>query len=338
MYYTTLADLFIKQKKYSEAADPLSKAIKLVSGKRAKYRLTYLLAQINERAGNSERAIALYREVTKMNPPYDVEFNARINIAGVFDVNSGNPREIRKELERMLRDTKNKDFLDQIYFALGNLSMKEGNEKEALDFFRKSASSRSSNKNQKGRTYLALADYFYNKPDFMKAGKYYDSTVYFIDQKNPDYPLIRTKSQNLNAVVSQLEIIQREDSLQKVAAMTEPERNNLISTIIQKITKAVSEGKATNYSDMYNLGQYYENERRFQNNIEQEGKWYFYNQAALAFGRTEFRRRWGDRKLEDNWRNANKSRINTSQESSGSDEKAQAGKDTTKAALDYKKS
>jgi tetratricopeptide (TPR) repeat protein len=336
MYYSTLADLFIKQKKYSEAVDPLGKAIQLASGKRAKYRLTYLLAQINERAGNSERAIALYREVTKMNPPYDVEFNARINIAGVFDVNSGNPKEIRKELERMLRDSKNKDFLDQIYFALGNLSMKEGNEKEALDFFRKSASSQSSNQNQKGRTYLALADYFYNKPDFMKAGKYYDSTVYFIDQKNPDYQLIRTKSQNLNAVVSQLEIIQKEDSLQKVAAMSESERSNLISSIIAKITKAESEGKTTSYSDMYNLGQYYENERRFQNNIEQEGKWYFYNQAALTFGRTEFRRRWGDRKLEDNWRNANKSRINTSQESNGSDEKAQAGKDTTKAALDYK--
>ncbi len=337
MYYTTLADLYIKQKKYAEAADPLSQAIKLVSGKRPKYRLTYLLAQINERAGNSERAIALYREVTKMNPPYDVEFNAEINIAGVFDVNSGNPKEIRKELEKMLRDSKNKDFLDQIYYALGNLSMKEGKEKEALGFFRKSASSQSSNQNQRGRTYLALADYFFNKPDLIKAAKYYDSTVYFINQKSPDYQLIKTKSQNLNAVVSQLDIIQREDSLQKVAAMTESERNNLISSIIQKVTKAESEGKITNYNDMYNLGQYYENERRFQNNIEQEGKWYFYNQAALTFGRTEFRRRWGDRKLEDNWRNANKSRINTSQTGNGSDEKVQAKIDTTKAALDYKR-
>jgi tetratricopeptide (TPR) repeat protein len=336
MYYTTLGDLFIKQKKYSEAVDPLSQAIRLSSGKRSKYRFTYLLAQINERAGNSERAIALYREVTKMNPPYEVEFNAQINIAGVFDVNKGNPKEIRKELAKMLRDSKNKDFLDQIYFALGNLSMKEGKENEALDYFRKSASSRSSNTNQKERTYLALADYFYNKPDLMKAAKYYDSTVYFIDQKSPDYQLVRAKSLNLNAVVSQLEIIQKEDSLQKVAAMNESERNKLISSIIEKITKAESEGKVTAYSDMYNIGQYYENERRFQNNIEQEGKWYFYNQAAMAFGRTEFRRRWGDRKLEDNWRNANKSRINTSQSGSGSDEKAQTGTDTTRAELNYK--
>jgi len=336
MYYSTLADLFIKQKKYSEAVDPLSQAIRLVSGKRARYRLTYLLAQLNERAGNAERAIILYRKVTKMNPPYDVEFNAQINIAGVFDVNAGNPKEIRKVLEKMLRDSKNKDFLDQIYYALGNLSMKEGNEKEALGFFKKSASSRSSNSNQKGRTFLALADFYFNKTDFMKAGKYYDSTVYFIDQKNPDYQLIRAKSQNLNILVSQLEIIQKEDSLQKVAAMPENERSNLIASIIGKIVKDESEGKTKNYTDMSNIGQYYENERRSQNNIDQEGKWYFYNQTALTFGRTEFRRRWGDRKLEDNWRNANKSRINTSQESNGSEGNVQAGKDTTKAALNNK--
>ncbi|MFA5820261.1 MAG: hypothetical protein WC854_13420, partial [Bacteroidales bacterium] len=115
MYYTTLADLFIKQKKYSEAIGPLSKSIELVSGKRTKYRLTYLLAQLYEQTGDGARATSLYREVVKMNPPYDIEFNARINIAGTFDINSGNPQEIRRELEKMLKDSKNKDFQDQIY-------------------------------------------------------------------------------------------------------------------------------------------------------------------------------------------------------------------------------
>ena len=97
MYYTTLADLFIKQKKYSEAIDPLRKAIDLVSGKRTRYRLTYLLAQLYEKTGDGASATSLYRKVVKMNPPYDVEFHARINIAGVFDINSGNPKEIRRE-------------------------------------------------------------------------------------------------------------------------------------------------------------------------------------------------------------------------------------------------
>ena len=336
MYYTTLADLYIKQKRYSEAIDPLTKSINYVSKKRTRYRLTYLLAQLFEQTGDGYRATSLYRDVVRMNPPYEVEFNARINIAGVFDINSGNPLEIRKELEKMLKDSKNKDFQDQIYFAIANIAMKEGNETEALEYFRKSAAANSRNQNQKGRSYLALANHYYEKPDFLEAGKYYDSAVFFLDQKYPDYQAIKTKSQSLNVLVSQLTIIQTEDSLQKVASMTKPERDAFISTIIAKAIKDENEGNSSQYSDRYNLGQFYENERRFQNNIEQEGKWYFYNQAALAFGRTEFRRRWGDRKLEDNWRRSNKTRVSFSQVSTNPDEAIQNGTDTSSTVLDYK--
>ncbi len=337
MYHTTLADLFVKQKRYSEAIEPLTKSIDLVSGKRTRYRLTYLLAQLFEQTGDGTRATSLYREVVKMNPPYDVEFNARINIAGVFDINSGNPAEIRRELEKMLKDSKNTDFEDQIYFAIGNMSMKEGNETEALEYYRKSATAKSGNSNQKGRSYLALATYYYDKPDYMKAGMYYDSAVFFLDQKHPDYLTLKSKSQNLNALVSQLTIIQREDSLQRVAQMSENERNNLISEIIAKVIKDESEGKTSEYSDRYNMGEYYENERRFQGNIEQEGKWYFYNQAALTFGRTEFRRRWGDRKMEDNWRRVNKTRVTISPGSSVAEESEGTEADTAAVVIDYKK-
>jgi len=337
MYYTTLADLFIKQKRYSEAIDPLSKSIELVSGKRNRYRFTYLLAQLYEQVGNGAKASYYYREVIKMNPPYDIEFNARINIAGVFDVNSDDPQKIRKDLDKMLKNPKNKDYLDQIYFALGNMSMKEGRKDEALEFFRKSATASTQNQNQKGRSYLAMADHYFKKPDYLKAGMYYDSVVYFLDQKHPDYLTLKAKSQNLNALVSQLVIIQREDSLQRVAMMSETERNNLISSIIDKIVKDESEGKTSIYNDQYNIGQYYENERRFQGNINQEGRWYFYNQAALAFGRTEFRRRWGDRKPEDNWRRSNKTRLATIQPAANQKENSQSGPDSTAVVADYKK-
>jgi tetratricopeptide (TPR) repeat protein len=337
LYSTTVADLFIKQKRYQEAIEPLSDALKLLSGKRAKYRLTYLLAQLYERTGDTERAISLYREAVKMNPPYDVEFNARINIAGVFDVNSGNPEEIRKELEKMLKDSKNKDFQDQIYYALGNMMKKEGKNNEALEYYRKSASSSSVNQNQKGKSYLALAEHYYAIPDYLNAGKYYDSTVYFLDQKYPDYKDLKAKSQNLNLLVTHLNVIQREDSLQKVAAMSKNERDALISGIIEKILKAESEGKTSEYADRANIGQYYENERRFQDNIAQEGKWYFYNQTALTFGRTEFKRKWGDRRPEDNWRRSNKARVSIQQASAGQDENGKAQTDTSKAVTDYKK-
>lgn len=337
MYYSTLADIHIREKRFTEAIDPLEKAVSLVSGKRNKYRMTYLLAQLNELAGNAPVAVSLYRDVVKMNPPYDVEFNARINIAGVFDVQSGNPEEIRRELGKMLRDSKNKDFLDQIYYALGSLSMKEGKTDEAIGYYSKSASASTTNSNQKGRSYLALAEYYYGKPDFMKAGLYYDSTVIFLNQKHPGYQEIKTRSTDLNSVVSHLRVIQEQDSLQRVAAMSESERNALISSIINEISKAESEGKISEFASRYSMGQYYENEQRFRENIQQEGKWYFYNQSALTFGRAEFRRRWGDRPLEDNWRRFNKARTSITQPGVSAEEAEITRKDTAGAVNDYKR-
>ncbi len=336
LYYTTLSDLFIKQKRYNEAVDPLTRSIDLVAGKRAKYRLTYLLAQVYSQIGNGSKATALYRNVVRMNPPYDVEFNARINIAGVFDINSGNPEEMRKELLKMLKDSKNRDFEDQIFFALGNLSMKEGKEQEAIEYFRKSASSLSLNQSQKTRSFLTLANFYYEQPDYMSAAYYYDSAVYFMDEKHPDLELIRTKSQNLNVLVTQLSIIQLEDSLQRVALMPAADRNRIISGIIEQTVKAESSGLSSEYSDRMNLGEYYENERRSQGTISQEGKWYFYNQTALSFGRTEFRRRWGTRKLEDNWRRSNKAKINLAQITPANEEDALNAGDSLDPSLDYK--
>ncbi|MBK8881266.1 MAG: hypothetical protein IPN67_02475 [Bacteroidales bacterium] len=249
MYYTTLADLNVRQKRYTDAIDPLSRAIDFTSGKRTKYRLTFLLAQLYEKTGNGALATKNFQNVINMRPPYDVEFYARINIAGVFDVNSMDPAKMKKELEKMLRDSKNVDFQDQIYYALGNLAMREGNEEEAVKYYHKSAAVISQNQNQRGRSFLALANYYFAKPDFISSGMYYDSTVYFLDPTFSEYKEIEEKSQNINALVSQLKIIQREDSLQKIARMNESERNAMIVTLIAQATKAETERKNADYTD-----------------------------------------------------------------------------------------
>ncbi len=336
-YYSALADIYIKQKRYQEAIDPLSQSLSYVSGKRSRYRLTYLLAQLHELNGDPGRATGLFRDVINMNPPYDVEFNARINIAGVFDANSGEDPEILvKELEKMLKDSKNTDYLDQILYALGNISMKEGREKEAVGYYRNSVKASSVNQNQKGRSYLALAAHYYDKPDYIAAGRYYDSAVYFMNQKHPDYPALKTMADNLGSLTEQLITIQTQDSLRKVAAMSPSQRNDLINGIIAQLIEQESTA-STPDGGRYNLGEYYENERRFADNIAQEGSWYFYNQAALAFGRTEFRRRWGDRRLEDNWRRSNRSMTGMQQASSETEEGTANANDSASALSDNKK-
>jgi len=333
MYYTTLADVFLRQKRYSEAIDPLEKAVEETKGKRQKYRLTFLLAQLYGETGQPDKAISAFTDVIKMRPPYEVEFNARIGMATVFDVSAGSSAKIKSDLLSMTRDAKNKEYLDQVYYALGRLSEKEGNTDEALGYFRQAAWSGGSGTNGRGRAYLALAGHYFDIPDYLNARNYYDSAVVFLDEQYPDFNAIKTRSLNLSELVDQLEIIRTEDSLRRVATMSEQERSMLIAGIIEEVRQEeIRRTEAGSSSDMYNLGQYYESERRFRDNIEMEGQWYFYNQAALTFGRTEFRRRWGERNLEDNWRRKNKQTIQSLGEIS--DDSPGAVSDTAASADD----
>lgn len=335
MYYTTMADILLRQEKYSEAIDPLEKAVGITKGKRQRYRLTFMLAQLYGETKQPERAISAFEDVIKMRPPYEVEFNARIGMATVFDVSAGSSAKIRSELLSMTRDAKNKDYLDQVYYALGRLAENEGKTDEALSYYRQAASSGSIGTNGRGRAYLALATHFFDIPDYLNARNYYDSAVVFLDEQYPDFTSIKARSVNLDELVDQLEIIQTEDSLRRVAEMNDQERSLLIAGIIDQVRqeemRMAEEGQT---SDMYNLGQYYESERRFRDNIEMEGQWYFYNQAALTFGRTEFRRRWGERNLEDNWRRKNKQTIHSTGEIS--DNRLGVEADTAASASDPK--
>jgi len=305
-YYLTLADTYIRQEQYERAIDPLTDALEYLSGKSSKNRPAYILARLHEETGNSAQATQYYREVLKLNPPYEMEFNARISRAGVFDVESGDVKDIRKELNRLLRDAKNKEYRDQIYYAHGNLSMREGKTEEAIDYYLESAAASTNNNNQKGKSYLMLAEYYFDEPDYHLSQMYYDSAVTFLDTDYPDYDVYSSRSGNLNELISYLDIVSTQDSLQYVASLSPSEIDNIITGIIRKIEEEERQAAASP-EDRYNLGQFYENQRRFRDNIDASGNWYFYNQSALTFGRTEFRNRWGDRDLEDNWRRRNRS-------------------------------
>lgn len=309
MYYSTLADIALRQKRYGEAVAPLSRAIEYTSGNETKVRWTFLLAQVYREAGDNAMSTRQFTRVMRMNPPYDLEFNAGINLAGVTDISHGDADDLMKSLRKMLRDSKNKDYLDQIYFALGELEQRLGNTDEALRLWSQSAASSTVNTRQKARSYLALADHYYGQPDYMKAWLYYDSASYLIDNRFPGYDLISRRASDLGEYAGYHSVVITEDSLRRVAGMSASERDALIAGLIRSVEEEMITERRGDGSDRYNMGLYYENEQRYRGAITAEGGWYFYNQAALTFGRTEFRRRWGDRRLEDNWRRSNKARA-----------------------------
>ncbi len=308
MYHSTRADVLLRQKRYGEAVEPLIEAIGNSSGNKVKVRLTYLLAQTCRAAGDNELSTRYFRQVRRMNPPYDLEFNASINLAGVADLSHGDVGELTRALNKMLRDPRNKDYLDQIYYALGELAHRTGNIDEALRLWSQSAASSTLNSRQKARAYLAMAQHYYSLPDYMRSWHYYDSASYLIDNTLADYDNISRRADALGEYAGYHTVVVTEDSLRRIASMSSADRDAFIAGLIRSHEEEQARERAGDGSDRYNMGLYYENEQRYRGAIAAEGGWYFYNQAALTFGRTEFRRRWGERRLEDNWRRANKTR------------------------------
>jgi len=327
------ADCYLKQKKYADAIKPLESALKLTKKKKEKARLNFILAQIYQKVNEFKKASEKYTEVIKLNPPYEMVFNAQINRAVSFDVGYKNGNELKMQLQKMLKDDKNIDFQDQIYYALASISMKENKKDEALEFFKKSVSTSISNTNQKAVSYLALADIYFAKPDYQLAGIYYDSTISYLDKKYTSYAEISVRAKSLSMLITNLNTIQLQDSVQKLALLSEIERNIVIDEQIQKHIDQENRKKNDqnpNY-DPLNLNQTTENL------TANSGKWYFYNPTLISFGKTEFLKKWGDRKIEDNWRRKNKAIVIEEQNNNEDNDKNNSQKNvlTDKSKREY---
>lgn len=307
MMMAAWADFHIRQDNYELAIPRLEEALSLARRKKDRTRYLFILAQLYEKQGDEVSATGRYRKLIKMNPPYEMTFNAKINLAGTFDVENRDSREIRKELRKMLRDEKNKDFKDQIYFAFGRLAYREGKIDEAIEMYQKSAGSSVSNTAQKAVSYLAIADIYFARVQYREAQMFYDSAVTFLNREYPGYTEIASKSGNLSHLVRHIQTVEREDSLQYVASLSENERNAFIDRLIQKVREEEQRERQLQLEQQRDNMMYYQNQARFRDDFTEEGKWYFYNPTAVGFGQTEFKRKWGDRRLEDHWRRVNKS-------------------------------
>lgn len=304
MYPLAYADVLLKKENYEEALDYLQQAVHLNKSKRIRTRLYFILAQTFQRTGNAQKATEYFNKVIKMNPVYDMEFAAKINLAKSYDVTLGESRDIKKLLNKMLRDDKNKEYRDQIYYALAELNLKENDMAEAVENLKNSARTSVSNDKQKALSYLKLADLYFAEPKYRDAQVYYDSCIMFLPKKFPNYQLIDNKKNTLNDLVRNINTVELQDSLQMLAKLPAAERNAKIDAIIAEIIKEEQRKRQEENDRMNNLALARQNENEM--NIQNAGSWYFYNPSTMSLGYTEFVRKWGNRKYEDLWRLSNK--------------------------------
>nr|NQU93665.1 tetratricopeptide repeat protein [Bacteroidota bacterium] len=300
------ANYFILQQDYEPAIKYLQRAIEINTKKKDKNRLRFILAQIYQELGDLQEAAKLYQLVIKKNPTYEMSFNAKINLAKTYDAKASNRSMIVKKLNKMLKDSKNEEYRDQIYFALAEIYLKDKDVKKAIEYLTLSVSTSVSNDYQKSLSALKLAEIHFDKQTYSLAQAYFDTTMQFLPLEYPNYDELKDKTETLTELITNLTIVQDQDSLQNLARMPEEERNKVIDAFIKKIAEEEARLQAEEVERQRTLSMLEQTNRQQNRAIQQSGGWYFYNPSSVSFGYTEFQKKWGRRKLEDLWRLSSK--------------------------------
>lgn len=336
------ADLYVTQGKYSSSIRHLQRSIETYNSKKTKNRLRFILAQIYQEMEDLQAASSLYQVILKKSPSYEMAINAKINLAKTYNSKTGGKSLIIKKLNNLIKDDKNKDYLDQIYYVLADVHLKDNETDQAKEFLRLSVATSISNNYQKAISSLVVADLFFNQPEYDLAQAYYDTAMQFLPENYPNFTEIKKKTEILTDLITNLKTVYMQDSLQRLAGMSEAERNAVIDKIIQEIIqeearKAEEERERQLSLSMLNQNSRNEGVNRNMGNSAQGGSWYFYNTSAISFGYTEFMKKWGRRKLEDNWRLSNKQMILSEEETADGQVSDSTGADTTQRESDPKK-
>ncbi|MBJ6117788.1 tetratricopeptide repeat protein [Pontibacter sp. BT310] len=304
--------------------------------KDAQSRVRFVLAQLYQSTDQDKEAYKQYSRILKRNPPYDLGFFSRLYIGQVSELSDEQDQErIAGFYEKMLKDEKNVEYKDKILYEMAQFELRKENFEKALTYLQRSIKERGSLPNQKAYSYLLAGKiYFDHLGKYNMAQAYYDSAVQVYPKTAPEYEAVAERRDVLTAFATQYNTIQTQDSLQRIARMSESDR----MTFLQQLVQREEEDRQQVLARQQQQSQTQKEQRRsginsndavaFNPTTNSAGVWYFDNPAAMASARSEFIRIWGDRPLQDFWR------IRSRGESGGQQQVAQQTPDQTIAAAD----
>lgn len=295
--YPILADLYLRTKRKSKAIEFLERSMELKFKKEFKTRLTYILAQLYHEDGNI-KASNYYQQVVERNPEYEMAFQAKINRALSFS--GGQTKAIKAQLLKMLKDDKNIDYFDQIYYALAEIAFKDNEEALGIENLQTSINVSKENKEQKIKSMRRMGDLYFEKIDFISSYYYYDSISKILPPKFESKPLIDKKYKLLSKIYHFENLIEYNDSIFKICDLSEEERTKKIFEVIDLIEQEKKEQKENDLMASNNSLS-----SPAKNSIINQTI-FFWDPTMLDRGKKEFKSNWGDRILEDNWRRSSK--------------------------------
>ena len=309
----TLADYYIHHESWPEAVTYLRKAIRHERRRKQRARMWYLMGQIESLQGHRQEAYDAYRHVIRLSPPYELEFNARIAQSEVMAATDA--RKTINQLKRMARSDNNKDYLDQVYYAIGNIYLSQRDTTRAIAAYEEGNKKATRSGTEKGVLLLQLGNLYWQQEKYSDARRCYGEAIGLLDQDRKGYKELALRSKVLDELVPYTDAIHLQDSLQRLAVMPEAERNKAIDRVIEELIKKEKEEKRAQQeaeaeqqlAQQSGIGntQTMTQQQQPTRTSPQSNIWYFYNPQAVSQGKQRFEQQWGRRPNADNWQRSN---------------------------------
>lgn len=336
LYNFVEADYLIRQGNYASAIPFLQLAAKSASGSQ-KTRLYFLLGQISEITGDKSGAyIAFKKAEGGPSTLYRTKFNARIKQSEVF-AGTDISKEV-KSLKSLTRFERNREFFDQIYYAIGNLYLSRNDTAHAIENYKLAIEKSERQGVDRAWAQLALGNIYFAQRKYVEAQPYYSEALPLISDTYPDYRILQRRSDVLDELALYAGNVILQDSLLNLSKLGEEEQMAVAQRLVNELIKqeklaqqqAEEEELLANQTQNDFFNQSSGSIPGFQANTDKS--WYFYNNFTKNAGKTEFQRRWGSRRLEDDWRRRNK--TNFSFEEVTNEENNPEGDELAMSALD----
>ena len=318
----TYANYYIHSGDYQKAIPYLRKAISHERRKVQRAREWFLMGQIQNQLGNKDEAYKAYRKVVACNPPYELEFNARIAQTEVMADRNG--RQMISKLKRMAVNDNNAEYLDQVYYAIGNIYMLQKDTAQAIAAYEKGNQKSVRNGIEKGVLLLTLGNIYWQMEKFNDAQRCYGEAIGLLDKDRKDYDELAYRSKVLDELVPFTDAIHLQDSLLELSTMPEEERLKAIDRVIDALKKKEKEERDARL--LAEAEQMEQEQQRTGNQLSPDnqaaptitqrgnGEWYFYNPMAVNQGKIAFQRQWGKRENKDNWQRINQTVVAMSEQ------------------------
>jgi len=315
------ADYYVRNKQYNEAVNYLRKVVKHEKRRKQRAREWFLMGQIQTELGNRELAYKAYRKVVAQNPPYEIEFNARIAMTEVMA--AGRTKQMIRKLKRMAASDKNKDYLDQVYYAIGNIYLTEKDTLNAISAYENGNKKATRSGIEKGVLLLKLGNLYWGKEKYSDAKRCYGEAIGLLDKERSDYKELDDRSKVLDELVPYTDAVYLQDSLQVLASLPEAERNKAIDRVIEELKRKEKEEKRaqeeaeaeSQLQKQGGVGNRQSTSTTTNTATSKQGTWYFYNPMAVSQGKTVFQQQWGKRDNVDDWQRSNRTVVNLNPES-----------------------